>query len=113
MFIRERHKSEYFHHNISDLQRRSHILSEDNSSYSKNEEEEPKKKEITAAVFVLPSRHKDQTKFDKRPDYPESSAPFSHHSTSKLIDILDDSDNMHYKDGIYEVDSCPPGDSEV
>lgn len=99
MFVRERHKSEFFHHNIADLQRRNHILDE-------TVDEKPTKKEMAVGVFVLPSRHKQNIEeYDKRPDYPESPPHVSHHSTEKLIDMLDDNIDVHYGDGIYEIDS--------
>ncbi|KAJ8714969.1 hypothetical protein PYW08_004950 [Mythimna loreyi] len=109
MFIRERPKSEFFHHNITDLQRRNYILDE-------TVDEVPSKKEMAVGVFVLPSRHKQKIEeYDKRPDYPESPAhKISHNSTEKLVDMLEDSLDVHYRDGIYEVDSRRPGcDTDV
>nr|XP_021190530.2 uncharacterized protein LOC110376390 [Helicoverpa armigera] len=109
MFVRERHKSEVFHHNIADIQHKNYVL--------QMEDEEPKKdvkKDLAVGVFVLPSRHKQKTEtYDKRPDYPESPVHVTH-STDKLINILNDSaDDLHYKDGIYEVDSHQPCHSDV
>ncbi|XP_075981777.1 uncharacterized protein LOC142980291 [Anticarsia gemmatalis] len=108
MFVREKHKSEFFHHNISDLQRRNQIL-------NINEESAPEKKDMSVGVFVLPSRHKQKDEeYDKRPDYPESPVPVSHPSTDKLLEILNDGDaDVHYRDGIYEVDSPAPYHSQV
>ncbi|KAF9424879.1 hypothetical protein HW555_000180 [Spodoptera exigua] len=109
MFIRERHKSEFFHHNISDLQRKNYIL-----DMEQNEDEVPSKKEMAVGVLVLPSRRKHKIEeYDKRPDYPESPPHISHHSTDKLIDILGDTADVHYKDGIYEVDSPRLCDTDV
>uniref|UniRef100_A0A2A4IYG9 Uncharacterized protein n=1 Tax=Heliothis virescens TaxID=7102 RepID=A0A2A4IYG9_HELVI len=108
MFVRERHKSERFHHNIADIQHKNYVLSQ-------MEDEVPVKKDLGVGVFVLPSRHKQKTEdYDKRPDYPESPVHVTHQSTDKLIHILNESaDDLHYKDGIYEVDSHQPCHSEV
>lgn len=104
MFVKEKHKSEFYHHNISDLQRRNEILGQ-------VEETTPEKKDIGVGILVLPSRHKNNDdQFEKRPDYPESPIPISMPSTDKLIEILDEA---HYRDGIYEVDSSCERVSEV
>ncbi|KAL0820553.1 hypothetical protein ABMA28_006401 [Loxostege sticticalis] len=105
MFVRERHKSEFYHHNISDLQRRQCVLSQ--------EDDKVDKKEITAGIFILPSRrkHKDED-YVKRPDYPESPVHRMETGTDQLIEIFNDNVDVHYKDGIIDPD-CNPYHSEV
>lgn len=111
MFVREKHKSEFYHHNIADLKRRNYILNQADETVPEAKQE----KDISVGVFVLPSRHKQKDeKYDRRPDYPESPVPISLPSTEKLIEILNDGDSdIHYRDGIYEVDSPVRHDSEV
>ncbi|XP_028174942.1 uncharacterized protein LOC114363426 [Ostrinia furnacalis] len=108
MFIRERHKSEFYHYNISDLQRRQYELSEET-------EKEVEKKEITAGIFILPSRRKQKDEdYDKRPDYPESPVHCMETGTEQLIEIFNDNAvDIHYRDGIIEIDSNSPYHSEV
>ncbi|KOB74982.1 tRNA 5-methylaminomethyl-2-thiouridine biosynthesis bifunctional protein MnmC [Operophtera brumata] len=100
MFIRERHKSEYYQYNISDLKHKNDLLSLNHDDVEK---------EITAGVLILPSRHRQRDEeYGNRPDYPESPAPVSP-STEKLIDVFSDKAvEAYYKDGIYEVDSSAP-----
>lgn len=108
MFVRERHKSEYYQYNICDLQRREGQLAEITDSRPDIKEE----KGITAGIFILPSRHKHKNEgYDRRPDYPES--PPRMVGTEQLIEIVSDAVDDHYKDGIYEVDSSAPYHSEV
>lgn len=107
MFVRERHKSEFYQYNISDLQHRAYQL-------SLEEEKKAEKKEITAGIFILPSRRKQKDEeYYKRPDYPESPVPRLDTSTDRLVDIFNDNVDVHYRDGIIEVDSNAPYHSEV
>ncbi|KAJ0174090.1 hypothetical protein K1T71_010236 [Dendrolimus kikuchii] len=109
MFVRERHKSESYQYNISDLQHRNYL-------HTQEEDEVPdakKNKEITAGFFYLPSRHKDKDDYVKRPDYPEGPVSLTSPSTEKLIEMLNESADVHYKDGIYEVDSHVKFHSDV
>lgn len=80
-----------------------------------NEPEEKKEKEVvTAGFFYLPSRHKHkEDAYVKRPDYPEGPISLTSPSTEKLIDMLNESADVHYKDGIYEVDSRVTFHSDV
>lgn len=105
MFIRERHKSEYYQYNISDLKHKNHLLSLNQDDVEK---------EITAGVLILPSRQRRRDEeYDKRPDYPESVAPVSP-STEKLIDVFSDNGvETCFMDGIYEVDSSARYHSDV
>lgn len=105
MFIRERHKSEYYHYNISDIRYKNQIM-------SLNQDEADVEKEMKVGVLILPShkRQRDE-EYGCRPDYPESPAPVSP-STEKLIDVFNDGVEA-YKDGIYEVDSRAPYHSDV
>jgi hypothetical protein len=101
MFIRERHKPEYLQYNISDLQHRQYQLSLEQGK-------EVEKTEIKAGVFILPSRHRRQKDddYDKRPDYPESPVHKMDSSKDNLIDIFNDkSVDLHYRDGIVEIES--------
>lgn len=110
MFIRERHKSESHQYTISDLQHRNYL-------HSLQDDEIPevkKEKEITAGLFYLPSRHKaNEDDYVKRPDYPEGPVSLTSPSTEKLIDMLNESADVHYKDGIYEVDGHVTFHSDV
>lgn len=102
MFIRERHKSESYQYNISDLQHRNNMLAQQQQEKRKTEKEA---KAVSVGVFVLPSRHKQKNDdINARPDYPESPIHMTQPSIDKLIEILNE-DDLHYKDGIYEVDA--------
>lgn len=83
MFFKERHKSESYQYDISDLRRRNYELAQE-------QEEQVKTKEITAGIFILPSRQKQKDEYDKRPDYPESPAPRLEPRTDKLIEIFEE-----------------------
>lgn len=113
LFVRERHKSELYQYDIGDLKIRNQL-----NSLSDEHVDREKEKEVTAGVIFLPSRHRQIDDYEKRPDYPESSASMNP-STDRLIEILNDSDDgvetaAHYKDGIYEVDMAPaPYHSDV
>ncbi|CAB3227437.1 unnamed protein product [Arctia plantaginis] len=98
MFVKEKHKSEFYHHNISDLQRRNEILGQ-------VEETAPQEKEIDVGTLVLPSRHENKDEeSEKRLNsllpsfclldihYPESTIHISTPITEKLMEILDDGD---------------------
>ncbi|XP_053614663.1 uncharacterized protein LOC128677674 [Plodia interpunctella] len=113
MFVRERHKSEYHQYDISDLQRRQCATGESADVNKSMTEVKEEKAGIRAGIFILPSRHKHNDEdYDKRPDYPESPAPRMV-GTDRLIEILNDSVEVHNKEGIYEVDSGVPYQSEV
>lgn len=104
MFFRERHKSELYQYDISDIRHRNCILAEEEANANKKE------KEIYAGIFILPSHKQKVEEYDKRPDYPESPPP----KADKLIEIFDDNNaEVHYQDGIYEVDSSAPYHSDV
>lgn len=109
MFIRERHKSESYQYNISDLQHKNYLL-----TLQQDDLVEKEAKEVTAGVLILSSRkHKDE--YEKRPDYPESPSPVSP-SQDKLIEILNDTGvetEACYRDGIYEVDRSALYHSDV
>lgn len=82
MFCRERHKSERYQYNISDLRRKNYELAQ--------EQQESNTKEITAGIFILPSRHKqkEDNSYNKRPDYPEGPVTNLQPRTDKLIEIF-------------------------
>ncbi|XP_026763199.1 uncharacterized protein LOC113521746 [Galleria mellonella] len=110
MFVKERPKAEYYQYNICDLQHRQQVLSE-------TPENNTEKKEVAAGIFILPSRHKNvDDSYKKRPDYPESPPPVKEVGTDKLVEIFNENSvgaDVHHKDGIYQVDSSAPYDSEV
>ncbi|XP_068620283.1 uncharacterized protein [Battus philenor] len=83
MFCRERHKPEHFQYSIDDLRIRNFEIAQ--------EQDEGIKKEVTAGIFIMPSRHHQDDDYVSRPDYPESPAPRLQPATDKLIDILSDS----------------------
>ncbi|XP_072942932.1 uncharacterized protein [Epargyreus clarus] len=83
MFFKERHKSESYQYDISDLRKRNYELAQE-------QEEQVKTKEIAAGIFILPSRQKHKDEYDKRPDYPESPAPRLEPKTDKLIEIFEE-----------------------
>lgn len=91
MFFKERHKSESYQYDISDLRRRNYELAQER-------EEQVKVKEITAGIFMLPSRQKHKDEYDKRPDYPESPAPKLEPRTDQLIEIFNESPSPTYSD---------------
>ncbi|XP_013187541.2 uncharacterized protein LOC106132632 [Amyelois transitella] len=110
MFVRERHKSEFYQYDINDLQRTKCTPSE--ATVGKEEVKE-EKSGIRAGIFILPSRHRHKDEdYEKRPDYPESPAPRMV-GTDNLIEILNDSVEVHNKGDIYEVDGSTPYHSEV
>lgn len=109
MFVRERHKSEYYQYNISDLQHRQF-----EQTMEQDKMEKVETKGITAGIFILPSRHKQKDEYDMRPDYPESPVHKMDTGTDKLIEIFNDNTaDIHYKDGIVEVDSNAAYHSDV
>lgn len=83
MFCRERHKPEHYQYSIEDLRIRNIEIAQ--------EQDDCVKKEMTAGIFVMPSRHHHDNDYVSRPDYPESPAPQLQPRTEKLIDILNDS----------------------
>ncbi|KPJ05769.1 PREDICTED: uncharacterized protein LOC106114050 [Papilio xuthus] len=82
MFCRERHKPEHFQYSIEDLRIRNIEIAQD--------QDEGVKKQVTAGIFLMPSRHHIDNDYISRPDYPESPAPQLQPKTEKLIDILND-----------------------
>ena len=107
MFCRERHKSENYQYNISDLQRKN---------YEFAQEQENTTKEVTAGVFIMPSRHKQNEDFtyNKRPDYPEGTAKNLQPKTDQLIEILNESpDDSRKCVGFDVIDSDVPYHSDV
>lgn len=104
MFIRERHKSEYYQYTISDIRYKNQVMCLNQADAEK---------ELTAGVLILPSHRRQQDEeYGGRPDYPESPAPISP-STEKLLKEFNDGVDICYKDGIYEVDTCAPYHSDV
>ncbi|CAG9795802.1 unnamed protein product [Diatraea saccharalis] len=96
MFVRERHKSEFYQYNISDLQHREFEQPPQN-------EKVMEKKEITAGIFILPSRRKQKDDYVKRPDYPESPTHQMDTGTDKLIEIFNENTaDIHFRDGIMD-----------
>ncbi|XP_049877100.1 uncharacterized protein LOC126374479 [Pectinophora gossypiella] len=112
MFFRERHKSEHHQYNISDLRHKNYQLAQEQET-----KEVPPKKELVAGVFILPSRHKHKDEdYEKRPDYPESPPPALQAGADQLVEIFNDSvadADVHYKDGIFEIDSNAQYHSDV
>ncbi|XP_011568443.3 uncharacterized protein LOC105398088 [Plutella xylostella] len=85
MFCRERHKSELYQYNISDLLHKNQIEAQNL--------EEKKESGLAAGIFILPSRHKQaDDEYEKRPDYPESPVSALRPGPDDLVKILDDSD---------------------
>ncbi|CAG4947307.1 unnamed protein product [Colias eurytheme] len=84
MFCKERHKSERFQYDISDIRQK-------NIEIAQEQEQETKTKEVTAGIFILPrKRHKEDYTYQKRPDYPEGPVSKIEPKTDKLIDILNE-----------------------
>lgn len=110
MFCKERHKSENYQYNISDIRRLNYELAQ--------EQQENNTKEVTAGIFMLPSRHKQKEDFTyaKRPDYPEGTVTNLQPKTDNLIEIFnespDDKENRKCV-GFDVIDSDVPYHSEV
>ncbi|KAI5643010.1 hypothetical protein NE865_05051 [Phthorimaea operculella] len=117
MFCRERHKSELYQYDISDIRHRNYQLAQEQEAREAEAKDPEYKKTITAGVFILPSRHKQKDDaYQKRPDYPESPPPNLQAGADKLVDIFNDGvadADVHYKDGIYEIDSKSQYHSDV
>ncbi|CAK1584461.1 unnamed protein product [Parnassius mnemosyne] len=106
MFCRERHKPEYYQRNIDDLRLRNFEIAQ--------EQDDQIKKQITAGIFILPSRHKHHDDdYVSRPDYPESPAPHLQPNTERLIDILNDSPDEVHKSVSFDLDSSERYCSDV
>ncbi|CAH0713305.1 unnamed protein product, partial [Brenthis ino] len=108
MFCKERHKSESYQYNISDLRRLNYEFAQ--------EQQENNTKEVTAGIFILPSRHKqkEDLTYTKRPDYPESTVTNLQPTTDKLIEIINESPDENRKCvGFDVIDSDVPYHSEV
>ncbi|CAH2089590.1 unnamed protein product [Euphydryas editha] len=101
MFCRERHKSENYQYDISDLRRKNYELAQ--------EQQESNTKEITAGIFIMPSRHKqkEDNSYNKRPDYPEGPVANMQPRTDKLIEIFneDTQDVENRKSVGFDIDS--------
>ncbi|XP_045452451.1 uncharacterized protein LOC123661537 isoform X1 [Melitaea cinxia] len=101
MFCRERHKPERYQYDISDLRRKNFELAQ--------EQKESNTKEITAGIFILPSRHKqkDDNSYNKRPDYPEGPVTNLQPRTDKLIEIFNENspDVEPIKNVGFDIDS--------
>ncbi|XP_047536090.1 uncharacterized protein LOC125070322 [Vanessa atalanta] len=84
MFCKERHKSEHYQYSVSDLRRKNYEIAQ--------EQQESNTKEVTAGIFMVPSRHKQKEDYtyDKRPDYPEGTVMNLQPRTDKLIEIFND-----------------------
>ncbi|RVE43735.1 hypothetical protein evm_011584 [Chilo suppressalis] len=99
MFVRERHKSEFYHYNISDLHHRQF-----EQTAEKEQEKEKKAPGITAGIFILPSRRKQKDDYVQRPDYPETPQQMDT-GTDKLIEIFNENTaDVHFRDGIMDSD---------
>ncbi|XP_061383992.1 uncharacterized protein LOC116771851 [Danaus plexippus] len=108
MFCKEKHKSEIYQYNISDLRRYNYEIAQDH--------EEKKCKEVTAGIFILPSRHKEKDdSYIKRPDYPEGPVSNLQPRTEQLIDIISDSrsDNEDRRCVNFNIESNAQGQSDV
>ncbi|CAK1552523.1 unnamed protein product [Leptosia nina] len=105
MFYKERHKSERFQYDITDIRRANMEIAS----------EQGKTKEVTAGIFVLSrKRHKEDYSYRKRPDYPEGPAsPATDFKTDKLIDILNDSSPGDRKCVEFDLDPDVPYHSDV
>ncbi|XP_050352508.1 uncharacterized protein LOC126774898 [Nymphalis io] len=101
MFCKERHKSEHYQYNVSDLRRKNYEIAQ--------EQQECNTKEVTAGIFMMPSRHKQKEEYtyDKRPDYPEGIVMNPQPRTDKLIEIFNDSpqDTEMRKCVEFDIDS--------
>ncbi|CAH2266994.1 uncharacterized protein LOC120633181 [Pararge aegeria] len=106
MFCKERHKSESYQYNISDLRRRNYEIAQEQM------EESPDTKEVTAGIFIMPSRHKEDYSYDKRPDYPEGTLANLQPRTDKLIEIIDSPDAERKCVG-FDLNSTVPYHSDV
>lgn len=110
MFCKERHKSETYQYNISDLRRRNYQFAQEQI------EEKSDTKEVTAGIFIMPSRHKthkDDYSYEKRPDYPEGTLANLQPRTDRLIEIIDNPTDGDRKCVDFDLDSSVPYHSDV
>ncbi|XP_034835685.1 uncharacterized protein [Maniola hyperantus] len=110
MFCKERHKSESYQYNISDLRRKNYEVAQE-----KMEENSAKEyKEVTGGIFIMPSRHKEDYSYERRPDYPEGTLANLQPRTDQLIEIISDSPtDAEHKCVGFDVDSSVPYHSDV
>ncbi|XP_041984362.1 uncharacterized protein LOC121736950 [Aricia agestis] len=88
MFFKEKPKSEAYQFSISDLRRKNYEIAQE------QEVTNEKVKEVTAGIFILPSKKKHdniESYIDKRPDYPEGTIGNIQPRMDNLIEIFDDS----------------------
>ncbi|XP_045777535.1 uncharacterized protein LOC123875640 [Maniola jurtina] len=110
MFCKERHKSESYQYNISDLRRKNYEIAQEQMEENSAKEY----KEVTAGIFIMPSRHKEDYSYEKRPDYPEGTLADLQPRTDKLIEIISDSPtDAEHKSVGFDLDSSVPYHSDV
>ncbi|KAL4714984.1 hypothetical protein ACJJTC_003135 [Scirpophaga incertulas] len=111
MFIKERHKPKFYQYNIQDIQKKHHEI-----ILSKGKDVEQPKSDIKAGLIILPSRRKPADDYNSRPDYPESPVHkmAGGGGTDMLIEAFNENAiDVHYGDGIVEIDSNSHCHSDV
>ncbi|CAF4808050.1 unnamed protein product [Pieris macdunnoughi] len=82
MFCNERHKSERFQFDITDIRRTNIEIAQ---------KHEQKTKEVSGVFVLARKKHREDYSYHKRPDYPEGPVTIIEPRTDKLIEILNDS----------------------